>query len=101
MLGKISTSIESDKLSEPISFLSDKKKTPAYKTINFLVELSQNGVDGDSFKKLYGSFEKDNNHWGMRTVSFYVQNYLNTHRIDHKDREKIYNALKIKYLPNS
>jgi hypothetical protein len=100
MLNRISFSVNSEKLTEAIGILSDKKKTPAYQMIGFLSKLSQNGLEMQEVKQLIASFDKNKNFWAKKTLSYYAQGYLSTHTSKYKERQKIYNILKIDYVPN-
>jgi hypothetical protein len=100
MLNRISASVSTEKLTEAIRLLSDKKGTPAYKMISFLAQLSQNGIDIPELKSLIASFDKSKNYWAKKTLSFYVQGYLSTHNIKYSERQKASSILKIDYVPN-
>jgi hypothetical protein len=100
MLNRISGAISTEKLTEVTWVLSERKSTPAYQLINHLVSTSQNGVDVDCVKSLLAQFSKSKNHWAARALSYYVQMYLNTHNVNYKDRQKLFQALELKYLPN-
>ncbi len=100
MLNRISEAVITEKLTETMLTLSDKKSTPAYELINYLISSSQNGLDANSIKSLLEKYNKSKNFWAEKTLSYYVQNYLNTHNVNYKDRDKLFKALNIKYLPN-
>jgi len=100
MLNRISDSIGSEKLITSMTILSEKKVTPAYEMVNFLVSLSQTGIDAHEVKHLVTKYNKSKNYWAEKALSYYVQNYLNTHRLKFDDRQKLSGILKIKYLPN-
>ncbi len=100
VINRISESISSDKLITSLEVLVDRKKTPAYEMIGFLVSLSQDGIDARQVKALISRYNKSKNYWGEKTLSHYIQNHLNTHHVDFKDRQKISEILGIKYLPN-
>jgi hypothetical protein len=100
MLNRISDAIATEKLTESMYILSERKSTPAYELINHLVSSSQNGVEVDHVKKLLAQYNKSKNHWAERALSYYVQMYLNTHNVKYQDRQKLFQALNLKYLPN-
>jgi len=100
MLNRISYSICSEKLITSLAILSDRVKTPAYEMIDFLVSLSQKGIDPDIVISLKTEFNRSKNYWAEKTLSYYVQNYLNTHNVKFQERQRITSALNIKYLPN-
>jgi hypothetical protein len=100
MLSRISEAITAEKLTESMFVLSEKKLTPAYELINHLVSSSQDGIDVDHVRKLLSKYNKSKNYWAERVLSHYVQMYLNTHKVNYKDRQKLFTALDLKYLPN-
>jgi hypothetical protein len=101
MLNRICYALNSEKLTQPLNDLVSKKSTPAFSMINYLVQTSQNGVDFEHFSGLYKDFDQTKNHWAKRTLSYYVQSYLNVHKVNFKTRQKIYQVLGInKYIPN-
>jgi hypothetical protein len=101
MLAKISHSLRSDKLVEPISELAGKIRTPAYDIVEFLVRISQRGIDSASVKTLLKDFERSKNHWAEMTISMHVQHYLNTHKVHFRERQRIFELLGLKYIPNA
>ena len=100
MLNRIFSAIASEKLVSSMQSLSENKSTPAYDLINYLISTSQNGIDVDDVKTLLAKFNKTKNYWAKRALSYYVQDYLNTHNLYYKDRQKLSKALSLKYLPN-
>lgn len=100
MLNRIFEAVTTDKLTEIMQLLSEKKSSPAYELINHLVASSQNGINVNHVKFLLEKYDKKKNYWAEKALSYYVQNYLNTHNINYKDRQRLFKALDIKYLPN-
>ena len=100
MLSIISEAISTGKLLDTMSLLSSKKSTPAYELITYLVSSSQREIDVSYVKSLLIGYNKTKNHWAKKTLSYYVQNYLNTHKVKYSDRQKLFSALELKYLPN-
>lgn len=100
MLNRISEAVNAEKLIESMFVLSERKSTPAYELINYLVSSSQNGIDIERIRSLLAKYNKSRNYWAERVLSHYVQIYLNTHRVNYKDRQKLFTALDLKYLPN-
>ncbi len=43
------------------------------------------------------SFSKTKNKWASKTLSLFVQNYLNVHAIPYNERQKICSLLNIRY----
>jgi hypothetical protein len=100
MLNRISESISTEKLVTTMAILAEKKKTPAYEMVDFLVSLSQRGIDVIEVDTLTSKYNKSKNYWAEKTLSSYIQNYLNTHHVKFQDRQKLSNILNIKVLPN-
>jgi hypothetical protein len=100
IINRISESVSSDKLVTSLEVLADKKNTPAYEMVSFLVSMSQDGINPSQVKSLVAKYDKSKNYWAKKTLSHYIQNHLNTHHIDFRDRQKISQILDIKYLPN-
>ena len=100
MLNRISDSISTEKMNEAVVLLANKNPTPAYRMVSFLARLSQNGIDTDELKDLIATFDKNKNHWAKRTLSYYVQVYLNTHNVVYNERQKIFSIIKVDYIPN-
>jgi len=100
MLNRISEAVVTEKLTSTMLLLSERKSTPAYELINHLVSSSQDGIDVSYIKALLEKYNKTKNYWAEKALSYYVQNYLNTHNVDYKDRQRLFKALNIKYLPN-
>jgi nucleoside phosphorylase len=106
MLNRITDSITSEKIITPLELLSQKRKVPAYDLINFNVQLSQRGINDlrgvpvNEIKNLKSEFFLSNNFWAEKVLSYYVQNYLNTHHMNFQDRQKLFRLLNLKYIPN-
>ncbi len=101
MISKISYSVNSDKLTEAIRELSDSEDAPSYILVAFLVSMQQNNIDVNWLEEIKRRFERENNHWALRTLSYYVQNHLNTHKVKFEIRQKAYSILDLKYRPNA
>jgi hypothetical protein len=101
MLNLITSSINSEKLSEPMIILQEEKNTPAYDIISFIFKLNQGGIDVREVKSLIAEYDKSKNYWAKKTLSHYIQGYMNTHRLVFSDRQKVYKLLGLeKYVPN-
>lgn len=100
MISRITYSINSDKLLEGILELSRDRLSPSYSIIAFLVSMYQKNIDTELLEKLYTRFEDEKNFWALKTLSYYVQNFLNTHRVKFETRQKVFSILGLKYLPN-
>ena len=100
ILNRIFEAVTTDKLTEIMQLLAEKRSTPAYELINHLVASSQDGINVNDVKSLLEKYDKKKNYWAEKTLSYYVQNYLNTHNMNFKDRQRLFKALDVKYLPN-
>jgi hypothetical protein len=100
LLNRISGAISTEKLVGTMRILSEKKSTPAYELTNYLVSSSQSGVDIEYIKGLMAEYNKSKNHWAEKVLSHYVQEYLNTHNVNFRDRQRLFQVLNLKYLPN-
>jgi hypothetical protein len=101
MLNLIISSINSEKLTEPMVILRENKQTPAYEIISFLLQLNQDGIDVRELQDLFAEFDKSKNYWARKTLSYYIQNYLNTHRMVFNERQRVCTLLGLKkYIPN-
>ncbi|TFG74449.1 MAG: toll/interleukin-1 receptor domain-containing protein [Thermodesulfobacteriales bacterium] len=88
MIAKITHSISSEKLIEPISLLCEQIRTSAYELICFRVRLFKKGVEVQPLKNLVETFKTQKNYWAERLLSFYVQSYINTHKVDHRKKQQ-------------
>ncbi len=93
MLKKISYCMATENLVPAVFDLSERKATPAYKMVEFLVTLSQKGIRLEPVKQLLKDFKKSGNVWAQQTLSLHVQYYLNTHAAKSLTREQISNLL--------
>lgn len=100
MLNRISEAVASEKLTYPMSVLAEKNQTPAYELIDYIISSSQDGAKVDHVKKLFARYQKSKNYWAEKVLSYYVQAYLNTHKVNYQDRQKLFKVLDLKYLPN-
>ena len=105
LLKKVVVSIRKPELLEIVEKVYQKKNTPAYDLLYTLFildtseELSSQNVE--EITNIIDKFKKNNNTVAHRFISLSLQHYANTHQIHHSLREKIFNALRIRYRPNS
>lgn len=99
MLGRIFKAISSDKLVDSMASLAEEKSSPAYDLVNCLIVTSQGGFNVDYVKSLVAKYDKTKNLWAKRVLSYYVQDYLNTHNVNYKDRQKLFSTLSLSYKP--
>jgi len=101
MLYKISNSLNSEKLIEPVSIITEKVNTPAYKLIMALITLSNKGERGfNVLEEFYKEFQSDSNFIACRSLSFSIQSYMNTHKIDYRVKQRLCSVLGIDYHPS-
>ena len=100
VIRRIASCISTDKIIDVNDDLSQEKATPAYALINTLLRLRHCPIDIPRIRKLRESFDTEKNRWAGQTLSIYLQNYLNTHRIEQRVRQQMCSLLGIKYFPN-
>ena len=104
LLKKIVVSIRKPELLEIVEKMYQEKNTPAYDLLYtlFLLGTSENlsSQNVENITDTIDKFEKSNNTVAHRFISLSLQQYANTHQIHRSLREKIFNALKIRYRPN-
>ncbi len=101
MLEKIFNSVSTDKLLETQKLITKRNSFPSLEFLNLLFQLYHNWLNANEIIKLNENFKKEKNIWAIKTLSYILQMYLNTHMIDYKDRQRIYSeVLKMKYIPN-
>jgi hypothetical protein len=100
VLNRTALAVDSEKLTSTMAGLSERKSTPAYDLLNYLISTSQDGISADYVRSLLAKYKKAHNYWAERALSYYVQIYLNTHNVNFRERQKLFDALNLKYLPN-
>ena len=110
LIQKTSASIGGYKLSEVIQEVTDEQGTTAYKLIELFFSL--NSAQSPNSKHELGQelanriveflrdCSKDRNEVVRRIVSLEVQDYCNTHRVDYKIKQRLFDELKLQYRPN-
>jgi len=100
MIQKTFYSLCTEKILEVQHTISDEKAVPAYDFIDLLFTLSYEGLKIDYAKKLSREYSEGKNNWASKTLSVFLQRYMNTHTVDFKLRQQICTLLKIEYIPN-
>jgi len=97
IITKIYHSVQTDKLCEIQKLLQDKYNTPNYEMINLLFILSYKEINIDEFKHLIRKYNDTKNIWALKTLSLFLQSYMNTHHLDYKLKQQICVLLEIEY----
>jgi len=100
MISKISQAIGSDKLVQLVKEIALQNDYPSYELIDLHLEMEHNSISVDLIKSLYSKYKNNKNRWALQTLSYFLQSYMNTHRIDFRKKQKICNLLRLKTMPN-
>ena len=104
LLRKIVVSIRKPEISRIVHEVFRKEQTPAYEILQALFDLSTSEVvDRDvvtGLEHLYTKLDKANNAVAVRILSIEMQRYLNTHRVQFQQRQRMFAILGFKYRPN-
>ena len=100
MIQKIFLSVRTEKILEVQHKITDEKSSPAYDFIDLLFTLNYDGLKLNYVKPLFYNYDKDKNIWASKTLSAFLQHYMNTHTVDKQVRQQICTLLNIKYIPN-
>lgn len=96
MIGKISASIGSDKLVDIIHLIAQDNPYPSYELIDLRTQMTHESIDIELIKLLTEKYREDKNWWAFQTLSYSVQDYMNTHKIYFKTEQQLYNLLDLK-----
>lgn len=101
LLFKIFQSVAIEQLLDLQKSITRKNPYPSYKLLYSLFNLNYNKFKYDELKNLYNNFEDEKNFLALRTMSFFIQIYMNNHYIKFDERQKLHHLLWIKkYIPN-
>ena len=104
LLRKIVAAIRKPEISRIVSEVVRRQPTPAYEILHALFELTTtNEVDSDlvtALDQLHARLDKAHNAVALRILSLEMQGYLNTHRIEYRQRQRMFRLLGLKYRPN-
>ena len=104
LLRKIVVSIRKPEIARIVHEVFSKEPTPAYEILQVLFDLSTSEVIDHHVVKglehLYTKLDKANNAVAVRLLSLEMQRYLNTHRVQFQQRQKMFAILGFKYRPN-
>jgi len=100
MISKVSQAIGSDKLVELVNMIALENDYPSYELVNLLIDIEHNSINVDLVEHLYNKYKDSKNWWALQTLSYFLQSYMNTHRIDYRVRQKICNLLGLRIIPN-
>lgn len=104
LLRKILISIRKPELRKVVDTMCQENDTPAYDLLRilFILETSEN-LSEQSVKQITDTFirfDGNQNTVAMRLLSLWIQHYANTHEINYRLRDKLFNALGLNYRPN-
>ena len=104
LLRKIVVSIRKPEIARIVHEVFSKEPTPAYEILQALFDLSTSEVIDHhvvtGLDHLYTKLDKANNAVAVRLLSLEMQRYLNTHRVQFQQRQKMFSILGFKYRPN-
>ena len=104
LIRKTSASIGGAEISEVVQEVANEQGTTAYKLIDLFFSLNSKQEAGqelaDRIVEFLRDCSKDRNEVVRRIISLEVQDYCNTHRVDHKIRQRLFGELKLQYRPN-
>ena len=104
LLRKIIFSIQKPEIYRIVADVFQRERTPAYEILQVLFELATTeDVDGDLvmvLEQLYRKLKKTNNAVAARILSLEMQGYLNTHKVQFRQRQRMFRILGFKYRPN-
>ena len=93
--------LTTDKISSIQEEISSTENTVAFDFFNIFFHLNYNGINFTFIEKYYKKFDKSQNFWAQGVLSLLVKGYLETHHVDFKERQKLYDLFKFKYRPNT
>lgn len=101
ILFKIFQSVNIEQLIELQRNITKKNPQPSYELLYSLFNLNYWKFKYQELKDLYNKFKEEKNNLALRTISFFIQIYMNNHYIEQSERQSLYKLLWIKkYLPN-
>ena len=101
MLQKTYMALTTDKISSIQEEISSTENTVAFDFFNIFFHLNYNGINFTFIERYYKKFDKSQNFWAQGVLSLLVKGYLETHHVDFKERQKLYDLFKFKYRPNT
>lgn len=104
LLRKVVAAIRKPEITRIVTEVFRREPTPAYYILHALFELATtNEVDSGlvtALDQLHDKLDKANNAVALRVLSLEMQGYLNTHRIEYRQRQRMFRILGLKYRPN-
>jgi hypothetical protein len=103
ILFKIFQSVNIGQLLEFQKSITRKNKFPAYELLYLLFSINYHSVEISEIKNIYEKFKGEKNIWVLRTMSFFIQMYMNNHDINYKIRQQLVELLWLdkKFISNS
>lgn len=101
LLFKIFQSVAIEQIVEHQRVITFNNQSPSYELLYSLFSLNYGNVNIPELKKLYQKFEEEKNFLALKSMSFFIQIYMNGHYIKVPERQKLHALLWIKkYIPN-
>lgn len=101
ILFKIFQSVNIEQLLELQRSITKKNQHPSYELLYSLFNLNYWKLKQQELKNLFNKFKDEKNNLALKTLSFFIQIYMNNHYIEHNERQSLHSLLWIKkYLPN-
>ncbi|MDI7208810.1 hypothetical protein QMN03_18290, partial [Leptospira santarosai] len=95
LIDKIADCIGSEKLLEIVNEIKSENQYPAYELINMKVKIKHNDINIKNLKKIKSDFQSNNNKWAIQAMSYNIQSYMNTHKIDQNLRQQLIQLLQL------
>ncbi len=101
ILFKIFQSVSIEQLLDLQRSITKKNQYPSYELLYSLFSLNYWKFKYQELRDLYNKFKEDKNNLALKTMSFFIQIYMNNHYIEHRERQSLHSLLWIKkYIPN-
>lgn len=97
IINKIVDAIGSEKIADIVQELKHKLDSPAYDLIAFITSIKHSNPRPEKIKQVYDEFRKNGNLMAMRIASYFIQDYLNTHSLEVREKKVICSAIGISY----
>lgn len=89
MLLKIFYSVNIENLLEIQKRISFKHNSPAFDLILLLFKINFDNIDIEYIRKLYKKYNDESNLWIMRSITYFLQLYLNNHSVDYRLKQQL------------
>lgn len=97
IINKIVDAIGSEKIDDIVQGLKHKLDSPAYDLIAFITSIKHSKPRPEKIKQVYDEFRRNGNLLAMQIASYFIQDYLNTHSLEVREKKIICSAIGIAY----